>query len=345
MGYNFSVVDAKFNEIDKKNIDLIFEIIKGEQTKISSITFIGDKKIKSKRLLDVIASEKDQFWKFVSRNTKFSKSLLNLDIRLLKNYYKSLGYYDVNITSNSAELNESGDLDLIYSIEAGTRYTVNKILTNLDPTFDKKMFFDLEKDYKKYVGDYYSPFKIQKLIDKLDRLIEKNNIQFVEYNIEEEIVGENISIKLNIFEGDKILVERINIIGNNVTNESVIRGEIILDEGDPFTKISLDKSIANIKSRRIFRDVNSKISDGSKENLKIIDINVEEMPTGEISAGAGVGTNGGSLAFQISENNWLGEEKINFSLETDEESLQGQIDYSDPNYNFWVIHLVILYLL
>ena len=73
MGYNFSVVDAKFNEIDKKNIDLIFEIIKGEQTKISSITFIGDKKIKSKRLLDVIASEKDQFWKFVSRNTKFSK--------------------------------------------------------------------------------------------------------------------------------------------------------------------------------------------------------------------------------------------------------------------------------
>ena len=334
MGYNFSVVDAKFNEIDKKNIDLIFEIIKGEQTKISSITFIGDKKIKSKRLLDVIASEKDQFWKFVSRNTKFSKSLLNLDIRLLKNYYKSLGYYDVNITSNSAELNESGDIDLIYSIEAGTRYTVNKISTNLDPTFDKKMFFDLEKDYKKYVGDYYSPFKIQKLIDKLDRLIEKNNIQFVEYNIEEEIVGDSISVKLNIFEGDKILVERINIIGNNVTNESVIRGEIILDEGDPFTKIALDKSIANIKSRRIFRDVNSKVSDGAEENLKIIDINVEEMPTGEISAGAGVGTNGGSLAFQISENNWLGEEKINFSLETDEESLEGRIDYTDPNYNF-----------
>jgi outer membrane protein insertion porin family len=335
MGYNFSNIDAKFNKIDAKNIDLIFEINKGEQTKISSITFIGDKKIKNKRLMDVIASEKDQFWKFLSRNTKFSKSLLNLDIRLLKNYYKSLGYYDVNITSNSAELNKSGDIDLIFSIEAGTRYTVNKILTNLDPTFDKIMFFDLEKDFKKYVGDYYSPFKIQKLIEKLDKLIEKNNIQFVEYNIEEEIVGDSITVKLNIFEGDKILVERINIIGNNVTNESVIRGEIILDEGDPFTKISLDKSIANIKSRRIFRNVNSKVLDGTEKNLKIIDINVEEMPTGEISAGAGVGTNGGSLAFQISENNWLGEgKKINFSLETDEESLQGQIDYSDPNYNF-----------
>ena len=107
MGYNFAKVEAKFNEIDKSNIDLIFDINKGNQTKISSITFIGNKKIKSKRLLDVIASEKDQFWKFVSRNTKFSTSLINLDIRLLTNYYKSLGYYDVNVTSNSAELNET----------------------------------------------------------------------------------------------------------------------------------------------------------------------------------------------------------------------------------------------
>ena len=79
MGYNFSAVDAKFNKVDERNIDLIFEINKGEQTKISSITFIGDKKIKSKRLLDVIASEKDQFWKFLSRNTNFSNEILNLN--------------------------------------------------------------------------------------------------------------------------------------------------------------------------------------------------------------------------------------------------------------------------
>ncbi len=335
MGYNFSNVEAKFNKINDNNIDLIFEIEKGDQTKIASITFIGDKKIKSRRLLDVIASEKDHFWKFLSRNTKFSENLLNLDLRLLKNYYKSLGYYDVKITSNSAELNKSGDIDLIYSIDAGTRYTVNKITTELDPTFDKNIFFELEKDFKKYVGDYYSPFKIKKLISTLDRLIEKNNIQFVEYNVEEEIIGDGISIKLNIFEGEKILVERVNIIGNNITNESVIRSEIILDEGDPFTKIGLDKSVANIKSRNIFRRVVSKVNDGSKQNLKIIEIKVEEMPTGEISAGAGIGTNGGSLAFKISENNWLGEGKrINFSVDTDEESLQGRIDYSDPNYNF-----------
>ncbi len=335
IGYNFSNVEAKFNSIDKKNVDLIFEINRGNQTKISSITFIGDKKIKSKRLKDVIASEEDKFWKFISRNTKFSQSLLNLDIRLLKNYYKSLGYYDVEINSNSAELNKSGDIDLIYSINAGTRYIINKITTNVDPAFDKKIFFGLEKDYTKIIGDYYSPFKIKKLIEKLDNLIARNGVQFLEYNVEEEISGENISIKLNIFEGEKILVERINVKGNTVTNENVIRSEIILDEGDPFTEVGLNKSVANIQSRRIFRDVKSVVKDGSSKNLKVIEINVEEMPTGEISAGAGVGTNGGTVAFKISENNWLGEGKrLDFSIDTDEESIEGRLDYSDPNYNF-----------
>ena len=99
--------------------------------------------------------------------------------------------------------------------------------------------------------------------------------------------------------------------------------------------MALDKSIANIKSRNIFKNVKTEVNQGSDTTLKIIDINVEEMPTGQISAGAGVGTNGGSLAFEISENNWLGEgKKIDFSLSTDKESLEGRLDYVNPNYNF-----------
>ncbi len=335
LGYNFSKVEVKIKEIDANNFDLIFEISKGEQTKISSISFTGDKKIKDKRLKDIIASEEDKFWKVLSKNTKFNQSLINLDLRLLNNYYKSIGYYDVNISSNLAELNKTGNIDLVYSIEAGTRYIINQISTNVDPTFDKKIFFDLQSKYQKYIGEYYSPFTVKKLIDEIDLIISKNNLQFVEHNVEEILQGDNIEIKFNIFEGEKVLVERINITGNNITNESVIRGEIILDEGDPFTKIDLDKSVANIRSRNIFRKVDAKVSNGSEANLKVIDISVEEQPTGEISAGAGVGTNGGTFAFQVSENNWLGEGKrVSFSLETDEETLIGNLNYLDPNYNF-----------
>ena len=66
----------------------------------------------------------------------------------------------------------------------------------------------------------------------------------------------------------KILVERINITGNNITNEDVIRGELIIDEGDPFTKLNLDKSISQIKDRRIFKSVKYEILDGSQSDLK-----------------------------------------------------------------------------
>ena len=108
-----------------------------------------------------------------------------------------------------------------------------------------------------------------------------------------------------------------------------------MDEGDPFTKLNLDKSIAKIKSRNIFKSVNFKVSDGSEQNLKVIDIVVEEKPTGEISAGAGIGTDGGMFAFNIKENNWLGQGKsLGFDVEVDSESFNGTLSYTDPNYNF-----------
>ncbi len=335
IGYNFANIDIKTKELDTSNVDILIDIDRGQITKIASISFIGDKKVRDNRLRNVIASERDRFYKIISRNTKFSENLINLDIRLLKNYYKSLGYYDVEISSNSAELNEDKNIDLIYSIDAGKRYRINKISTNVDKTFDKELFLSLNQKYKEFIGEYYSPFKVKELLDEIDILIEKNNLQFVEHNVEEIIDDESISIKFNIFEGDKILVERINITGNNVTSESVIRGELILDEGDPFTKLNLEKSISEIKSRNLFNEVNYKIVDGSANNLKIINIEVVEKPTGEISAGAGIGTDGGSFAIGISENNWLGEgKKVDFSLEVDAESLGGILRYSDPNYNF-----------
>ena len=86
------------------------------------------------------------------------------------------------------------------------------------------------------------------------------------------------------------MVERINVKGNTVTNEDVIRGELLVDEGDPYTKINLEKSISKLKARNIFKNVEYKIQEGSDNNLKVIDIEVEERPTGEISAGAGIGT-------------------------------------------------------
>jgi outer membrane protein insertion porin family len=337
LGYNSALIDIKVKELDVNNVDLVIDISRGDKTKISSIKFIGDKKIKNKRLRDVIASEEDKFWKFLTKNTNFSQNLIDLDTRLLENYYKSIGYREVKVTSKTANFNDQNNIDLIYSIDAGKRYRFTKIETNLDSTFDKKIFSSLNKAYKETIGEYYSPFSIKKLLEELDQIIENNNMQFIEHNVEESIdpISNGIAVQINVFEGKKILVERINITGNSITNESVIRGELLLDEGDPFTSLGLQKSIAEIKSRNIFRNVETSVKEGSAENLKIINIDVEEKPTGEISAGAGIGTDGGSFAFNISENNWLGEGKrVNFELEVDAEEISGTFNYTDPNYDF-----------
>ncbi len=336
LGFNFAEVDTKIRKVNEANLDLIFEINKGDPTRISKITFLGDKKIRDKRLRDIVASEEHKFWKVITRNTKFNQNLISMDIRLLTNYYKSIGYYDVEIKSNSAEVsNKDGNIELIYSIDAGNRYLIKKIMTNADPVIDKNIFYPLNKEYQKIIGSYYSPFKIKKLLDSVDELIEKNNLQFIEHNVEEIIESDSIIIKFNIYEGEKVLVERINILGNNITNESVIRGEMQLDEGDPFTNLGLDKSISNIKSRNIFKKVNYQIQEGSEKNLKTIDIMVEEKPTGEVSAGAGIGTNGGSFMFNVQENNYLGEGKnVGFDIEIDQDSLKGTLNYTNPNYDF-----------
>ena len=204
LGYNSAQVVSKINVIDERSVDLLFEINRGEKTKIASVKFIGNNYVRSKRLRDVIASEEDKFWKFLSRNTNFSENIVNLDKRLLINYYKSIGFYNIKVNSTVAEISQSGDAELTYSIDEGTRYTINKISTNVDKVFDKDLFFELNEIYKTYAGQYYSPFKVKKLLDEIDILIDKNNLQFVEHNVQEIIEQNSINIVFNIYEGEKI---------------------------------------------------------------------------------------------------------------------------------------------
>ena len=335
IGFNFAQVEAKIEKFSNNRINLIYVLDKGKKTDIKKINFIGDKKLKERRLRDIIVSEEAKFWKFLSKNTFLNSNTINLDKRLLENYYKSLGYYDVQILSNSAEVSNQNFTTLTYTINAGNRYKVSKISLNLSDVLNKDLFTSLEKNYQSIVGKYYSPFKVKNLLDDLDELIVDNDLQFVEHNVNETISNENIEIAINIFEGKKELVERINILGNTVTDESVIRSEMLIDEGDPANNLKLEKSVAKLKSRNIFGDVRTKVSDGSSKDQKIIDIIVEEKPTGEISAGAGIGTNGGSFAFNISENNWLGKGiNINTSLDVSAETFTGGINVNNPNYNF-----------
>jgi outer membrane protein insertion porin family len=334
LGYLLADIDIQKETLDENSLNLIIEIERGEKVKVKKINFIGDKKIKERRLRDIIVTTEDKFWKFISKNTIFSKNNIDIDKRLLENFYKSVGYYDVKIISSNVtfEGGESG-IELTYNIDAGSRYRISKFSTNIDPSLKKEFFVDIKKVFNDYLGEYYSPFKIKKVLEELDLIIADNDLQFIEHSVNEIINDDQIEVKINIFESQKILVERIEIIGNNITNENVIRSELLLDEGDPFSNLKLDQSVAKLKARDIFGKVVADTSQGSSTNTRSITVEVEEKPTGEISAGAGIGSDGGSFAFNVSENNWIGKGVQLISMvEVDKNSLKGEIGYIDPNY-------------
>ena len=335
LGFNFLEVKSKVETFSKKRVNVYFEIEKGEKTKISKINFKGDRKLRDRRLRDIITSQETKFWKVLTKNTNLNESNIELDKRLLTNYYKSIGYYDVKVLSEIVELKEDFQSEITYNINAGTRYKISKISTKVDPVLDKKLFLPLNKIYKKTIGNYYSPFTVKKLLDELDFIINNEDLQFIEHNVNEILKDDTIELIINVIEGQKVIVEKIDIIGNSVTNESVIRSGLLLDEGDPYSKVKVDKSLAQIRSKRIFASVKETTIQGSMPNSKKIEISVEEMPTGEISAGAGIGTNGGSFAFNIKENNWLGKGvTVSANADLSADSVSGSLSLTDPDYNF-----------
>ncbi len=335
LGFNFLEVKSKVEKFPNKIVNIYFELDKGEKTKISKINFKGDKKIRDRRLRDIITSQEAKFWKVLTRNTNFNQSNIELDKRLLTNYYKSIGYYDVEVLSEIVEVKEKYLAEITFNINAGTRYRISKISTNVDQVLDKSLFLPLNNIYKKSIGEYYSPFTVKKLLDELDLIISNEDLQFIEHNVNEILKDDTIELIINVVEGQKVVVEKIDIFGNSVTNETVIRSSLLLDEGDPYSKVKIDKSISQIKSKGIFASVKETTSDGSIPNSKKIKIVVEEMPTGEISAGAGIGTDGGSFAFNIRENNWLGRGvSLSAAAEIRTDSLKGSLSITDPDYNF-----------
>ena len=334
-GYYFVKIDAEIEKLEKNRVNIFYSIDAGEKAKISKIYFLGDKKFRDKRLRDIIISEEAKFWKFLSQNVYLNQERIELEKRLLENYYRNKGYYEVDLTSSNVEYSEGEGFVLTYSINAGKRYKFKKIFADVSEALDSSAFFSLEPEFNKLVGQYYSQIKLYSLLEKIDKLSEQKELQFVNHSLLETLDDDGIEVKINIFEGKKFIIEKINIAGNTITNDSVIRGELLVDEGDPFSELLVNKSLNKIRGRNIFGKVEQKTLSGSTDDLKILEINVEEKATGEIMAGAGVGTEGTSFMFSVRENNWLGKGvHLTSALSLSEERVSGNIAVTDPNYNF-----------
>jgi len=334
-GFYFVEIDVQIQKNDNKTVNIIYQIDRGEKATIKEIKFIGDKKFKSRKLHSVITSEEEKFWKLISKHKYLNLERINLDKRLLKNFYLNKGYYQVEINDAYTKMINNKDFVLTFNVVAGKKFKFGNLSLSLPNDFDPNKFKDLEKIFKKLSGSTYSYNRIEKILDEIEKIALFSNYEFINAEIEEEISDENINFIFNIKESKKVYVDKINILGNHITNEEFIRNQLIVDEGDPFNKILHTKSVNNLKSTGIFKSVNSEIIATDNNDKNIINLTVEEKPTGEISASAGVGTEGTTFAFGVKENNFNGKGiKLATNLAISDDSIRGLFDYTHPNFAY-----------
>ncbi len=333
-GYYFSEIKTNIKKNDNNTVDIIYDINLGKKALIKNIKFVGNKVFKDSKLRKVIVSEEAKFWKFISSKKNVDVKRFKLDENLLKNFYKNNGYYKVKINSSFAQIIEDKYFEIVFNIDAGQRYFFNELKLNLPVDYNSKDFENLNKLLTELKLKPYSLNRIEDILDEIDDIALGKNYEFVSASYEEKIVNNNqINLDINLKDTEKFFVERINIYGNNITSEKVIRNKLLLDEGDPFNELLANKSFNEIKALRLFKNVNTDIETSRENMTKIININVEEKPTGEIFAAAGTGTQGSSISIGITENNYLGEGKqLGTNLSLSDDSLQGRLFINEPNY-------------
>ena len=334
-GYYFSSVQDQIIENDNSTVNVIFNIELGEKAYIKSIEFTGDKYYKDRLLRNIIVSEENRFWKFITNRKFINPENIKLDKRLLKNYFLNKGHYNVLINDSTVELTENNNFKLQYNINAGPKFKILKSSLVLPDDYNEKDFIKIKNRLNNLEGKIYSINKLNKIAQEVDILTLRNDYEFINASFKEKIVSKNeLELIFEIKEFEKRYLKKVNVYGNNITEERVIRDNLEVDEGDPFNELLLSKSINNLKSLNIFGNVEYELTSEDNDK-KILNITVSEKPTGEIFASAGAGTQGSTVGFGVVENNFMGK---NISLDTNirinDETIKGAFSIVNPNWNY-----------
>ena len=335
-GYYFVVIEPEVIKIDDNQINLILNINKKDISKIKNIYFIGEKYFSSGQLLDIISSAEDSWWSFFSKSS-LSEDRVEYDKKLLKSFYKSKGFYDVQIESVLANLDNKNNFTLTYSINSGKKYTFGNIEIKTEASiFKESNISDIKNISEKIIkGKMYSTPAILTIEKQVNTYLEDNKYANIEIDIEEiKKSDEKIDLILKLNSLKKTLIGKINVYGNSITEEKVVRDSLIISEGDILNISKIKKSIDNIDSKNFFKKTDYKITDSDlQKNSKDLNLYVKEQPTGSLSAGIGYGSSGGLLEGSINERNFLGKGiDLNFTGRLASEKVSGVFSYIDPNF-------------
>ena len=302
-------IDPKIVQLPQNRVDIIFEIQEGKTTTVRSINFSGNKKFTDRELRGVISTTESRLWKFLSSSDRYDPDRVLYDRELLRQFYTERGYADFRVLSSLSELTrDSTEFFTRFNIEEGQVYKFGetKIDSQISEDLSDKTLLLLVQHQ---VGKRYNAKTIDKSIDSIVDYLGKNGYAFVNVRpkIKRDKVNRIIRVTYRVAKGQKTYVERININNNTRTQDRVIRRQISLSEGDVFNRTLLSRTERNLKKLGYFSGVELIEQPASEDDKVIIDVNLQEQSTGEISFGAGFSSADGiSTQFGISERNFLG---------------------------------------
>jgi outer membrane protein insertion porin family len=308
MGNYAATIDPKIIKLDQNRVNLVYEIREGDKTKVRTINFVGNKKFSDSALRDAVRTKEARWYRFLTSDDNYDQDRIAYDEELLRKFYLSKGYADFSVKSSVAELTpDQKDFFVTYTISEGERYRLGEVTINSRLSGIKTD--TLQPFVKTKTGEWYNADQVEtSVLDLTDALA---NQQFAFAEVRPEVALDRdkrlVNLTYNINESPRVFVERIDIISNTRTLDKVVRREMLLVEGDPFNRTKLKRSEQKLKDLGFFRNVEVKTVSGSRPDLAVVQVTVEEQSTGELSIGGGFSTNDGPLAdFRIREKNFLG---------------------------------------
>jgi outer membrane protein insertion porin family len=332
----FSVsIEPKVIKLDQNRVNLVFEVTEGDITKVESIRFIGNKRFDDDQLRSELSTKESAWYRFISADDRYDPDRLSYDQELLRRFYLKEGYADFKIISAVAELsNDRSNFFITVTLEEGERYKFGNIAIDSQlRDFDASV---LNKQVEIASGDWYDADLVQETVDKLTDAL--GDMQYAFVNVKPDIKRNRealtADISFQISETPRVFVERINVNGNIRTLDKVIRREMILAEGDPFNKSKLSRSEQRIRDLDYFETVEMDVKQGTAPDKTVVDIDVAEKSTGELSVGAGFSTSDGPLAdFRIRERNLLGKgQNLELAAVIAGERTEFDVGFTEPHF-------------
>ena len=283
-----ATVTPKIVQLEQNRVDVVFEIDEGPETGVRAITFLGNEAFPDNDLREVMVTKQSQWWRLFTSNDNYDPNRLDYDREQLRKFYTNRGYYDFRVVSAISELApDDSAFAITLTVDEGDRYNfgnVDVVTENdrLNPDFLRLLLPIRE-------GDLYESDKIEQAVDALTFAAGSAGYAFVEIDPEYRANPETdtVDVTFRVREGQRVYVDRINVVGNTRTLDNVIRREMMLSEGDAFNRTLLERSRNNLRALGFFKDVTVEEARGSAPDRSIVNVTVEEQPTGELSVGAG----------------------------------------------------------